>query len=452
MASSKELREKRKTFVLAAKATWDAARKDGKVPTTPEQRKAFDDAMDESDRQLVVIEDQERDERLAAGERGLTGPSGRGLPGRDDFGQRGSAGDAMEEHRSLAVQAWFRRHTTRKFPLTDEHRAACEATKVDAEAEELVIDLRATHLMRRMQSAFRSGSRVSAETRALSSISTADGGAIMAPESMVNRLEVNLLAHGGVLQVAERIRTAGREKMRWPTANDTGNKGRRLGEAKAPNQNVQPTFAAVEWNAYKYTSEELLVPYELLSGAAFDLASVLGGMMGERIGRKLSDDFTTGTGVNQPKGYVVASTSFSAPSATAIAWDDLESLIGSVDPAYRIGASFSFHDSVRQYLKKLKDGIGRPLWADGPNGVEPTELKGYPWFINQSMDSTIASGKKSICFGQHSKYKVREVGVLRVYRLVERHRENDEDAFLAFMEADGNLLDAGTAPLKVLAH
>jgi hypothetical protein len=39
---------------------------------------------------------------------------------------------------------------------------------------------------------------------------------------------------------------------------------------------------------------------------------------------------------------------------------------------------------------------------------------------------------------------------MRFYRLVERHRENDQDAFLTFARRDGNLLDAGGNPIKKL--
>ena len=74
----------------------------------------------------------------------------------------------------------------------------------------------------------------------------------------------------------------------------------------------------------------------------------------------------------------------------------------------------------------------------------------YPYFINQEMQSSLATGTKTLLFGQLSKYKVRMVNEIRMYQLVERHRENDQDAFLAFVRADGNLLSAGTVPVKHL--
>jgi HK97 family phage major capsid protein len=105
-----------------------------------------------------------------------------------------------------------------------------------------------------------------------------------------------------------------------------------------------------------------------------------------------------------------------------------------------------------EYLRKLKDGNGRYLWQDNQQDGEPSRLHGRPITINQDMDSTIAAAKKTLLYGQLSKYKIRSVGGVRLYRLQERFRDNDEDGFIAFIREDGNLLDAGTKPVKVLLH
>jgi hypothetical protein len=49
-----------------------------------------------------------------------------------------------------------------------------------------------------------------------------------------------------------------------------------------------------------------------------------------------------------------------------------------------------------------------------------------------------------------SKYYIRRVNEVRIYRLEERYRDNDQDGFVAFVREDGNLMDAGTAPVKYL--
>ena len=56
-----------------------------------------------------------------------------------------------------------------------------------------------------------------------------------------------------------------------------------------------------------------------------------------------------------------------------------------MDPAYRKRASFMMADSSLKVIKKLKDGIGRPLWSAGLAEAEPDTINGYPYAINQDL-------------------------------------------------------------------
>ena len=110
------------------------------------------------------------------------------------------------------------------------------------------------------------------------------------------------------------------------------------------------------------------------------------------------------------------------------------------------------HDSILLILRRLKDGQGAYMWQPGLQQGVPDKLLGYSVNINQDMDSTVASGKNTILFGQINKYKIRQVNEVRMYRLQERYRDTDQDGFIAFIRQDGNLLNAGTAPVKYLSH
>jgi HK97 family phage major capsid protein len=246
-------------------------------------------------------------------------------------------------------------------------------------------------------------------------------------------------------------RTASGEPLSWPTADDTTNTGVQLGESTSIGSSVDPSFGKVIWNAYKFSSKAILVPYELIQDSVFNLPAVLGSMLGERLGRITNTKFTTGSGASTAKGIVTCATSFSA-ATTAVGADDLIGLQHSVDPAYRMGASFMMHDSIILAIRKLKDGQGQYLWQSGLRDGAPDRILGAGITINQDMDSTTTSGKKSILYGQLSAYKIRTVGEIRLYRLEERYRDTDQDGFVAFTREDGNLLTAGTAPIKYLAH
>ena len=273
-----------------------------------------------------------------------------------------------------------------------------------------------------------------------------------------------MLAYGNMRVVADFISTSTGERISWPTGDDTSNKGILLGQnTAAPTTGNQPTLAKVYWDAYKFSSNSpdgtpILVPYELLQDSAIDLVEQLGEWLAIRLGRISNDYYTYGTGAAQPKGIVTAATAFTAISSTAIFWDDLFGLIHSIDPAYRTSdCGFMSHDSVVLAIRKLKDGQGRYMWEPGLQVGMPDKILGYSWNVNQSMDSTFAGGKNTVLFGQLFKYKIRRVnggmdGGIRLYRLQERYRDTDQDGFMAFMREDGNLLTAGTPPVKVLHH
>ena len=108
-----------------------------------------------------------------------------------------------------------------------------------------------------------------------------------------------------------------------------------------------------------------------------------------------------------------------------------------------------FHDQTLLFIKKLKDGLGRYLWQSGLAGGVPDTLDDDPITINQSMASSIASGNKTVLYGDFSNFEIREVNEYRMYHLVERFRDSDQDAFGIFCRFDSNLVDAGDASGQV---
>jgi HK97 family phage major capsid protein len=133
--------------------------------------------------------------------------------------------------------------------------------------------------------------------------------------------------------------------------------------------------------------------------------------------------------------------------------DEILDLVHSVDPSYRQGpaVAFQFADATLKFLRKLKDGEGRYLWQAGMGSGSPDTLWGYRYVINQSMPA-LSTGNKAIVFGDHSKYIIRDVLDVQILRLDELFAQNHQVAFLAFSRHDGNLVDAGTRPIKFITQ
>lgn len=282
---------------------------------------------------------------------------------------------------------------------------------------------------------------------------TTTGGYTVADEAM-RALENALLAFGGMRQVASIIRTGTGGPLPIPTTNDSTNKGRLLSENTGATE-TEMTFGQLVLDAYKYSSDYVLASVEFLQDSSINVGEFLGSALGTRIARLQNDHFTTGTGSSQPNGIVTAATSSSVTlSGTAtVSYDNIMDLIHSVDPAYRNNGKFMFHDGALKMLKKTKvlqysgDTTGVPLWQPSLVAGQPDMIHGYPYVINQSM-TTPATTVKSILFGDFSKYIIRDVRDVTLVRLDERFAEQHSVAFLAFARADGDLLDAGTRPVK----
>jgi HK97 family phage major capsid protein len=197
------------------------------------------------------------------------------------------------------------------------------------------------------------------------------------------------------------------------------------------------------------------VSFQFLEDASL-IESELPSLIGERLGRKVNDYLTDGTGSSQPTGILAASGGASvgeSAASSAITRDNIIDLIHSVDPAYRTGPNVAFmmNDSTVAALKKLTVGTSddRPLWQpDVVNGT-PGFLEGYRIITNQDFPA-IGAGYKSVAFGDWSKYVIRQVGGVNLLRLDERFADALSVGFVGWWRIDGKLMDASA--IKLIQH
>ena len=297
-------------------------------------------------------------------------------------------------------------------------------------------------------------------TRELAVFHRADGQASKAgvgleliPEGFVSSVEVSLQAVGALRQVAGIIRTSTGNALPWPTVDDTAVNGRLLAEETAVTQ-MNITVGSVTFNAYKYTSDLILVSPELLQDEAVNLPTLIGRLLGERLGRIMNIHFTTGTGSAQPNGFVtqaIVDNLFETGAAGVMDADDIIDLLHKVDPAYRGKASFMMHDNIVGEVRKLVVTDQGYIWQPSFQLGDPDRLLGHPMRINQNMDSdaAIIAGEEIIGFGDFSKYMIREVAGIRIRRLDERYADTDQVGFIAFMRADGDIPDR-SGPIAIM--
>ena len=290
------------------------------------------------------------------------------------------------------------------------------------------------------------------------------GGGYFVPVGFVNEVEEALKYYGDILNTSTIMNTATGNPLPYPTSNDTGTTGVRLAENTQVTEG-DLTLGSIVFGAWKYSTKMIQVSIELLQDSAFNLEEFVKEQFAIRLGRILNTEMTlgTGSGASMPNGILNAATAGVTATGSStndggaetggltIGSDDLVALEHSVDPLYRRGARYSANDSTILQLKKLKDKYGRPLWLPGIAVNAPDTINGYPYSTNNDLP-VIALSAKTMLFGQHKKYVVRRVKELAVLRLNERFADYGQVAFLGFARYDGNLLDAGTHPVKYLTQ
>src|SRR5579885_1897001 len=466
---ARELREKRFALVKEAQKLLDA-------PLTAETRAKFDQMMADAE---VMKSDSDRLERAEAlDQESRTGAPPNARPGagnadavaharqfrtalrkrdpRTPVMQRVSA-DVRSTIESLNAEYW---DATKAYLLGGDANLTPECRAIlRGEREEFRALGTASVVARASESGYR-------EYRDMGTgggnALQGTGGGYFVPVGFVDDVEEAMKWYGDMLRSSTILDTATGQPLPYPTANDTTTVATLIAEGTQVSEG-DISLGNVLFGAYKYTSNLVKVSIELLQDSAFDLESFCKNLFAMRFGRGLNTAFTTGTGTNQPKGILAAATAGptatgaaandggSETGGTSIGTDDLVALEHSVDKAYRRDAGFMANDQTIKMIKQLKDKYGRPIWLPGIAVQAPDTILGYQYFTNNDLP-TVAVNAKTVLFGQLKKYLIRQVKEMAVLRLNERYADYGQVAFVAFARYDGNLLDAGTHPVKYLVQ
>lgn len=287
-----------------------------------------------------------------------------------------------------------------------------------------------------------------------------------APLDFEQKVESAMKYTAPMLEVATMIDSVTGAPMGYPTDSDINTVGEQVGEGTQVSTADVPLSQAT-FRAYKYSSKMVKISLELAQDSAFDLEGYLVNKFAYRIGRVLNPLLTVGTGMGQPSGLISGTTVgvsgtttpptlgndvLTAPDPTQqVGYLDLLNLEKTLDPVYRPGAAYMMHPNTLWYLKTIKDLNSRPMHIWRPEGGPFGSLSGYPVYPNPDMPQ-LAAGNTTVAFGRLDKYQVRRAGPIVVKRLSEKYAEYGQVAYIAFARRDGQLLDAGTNPVKVLVQ
>ena len=290
----------------------------------------------------------------------------------------------------------------------------------------------------------------------MSTTTGSEGGYTVQPIVASTLIEA-LKDFGAMRRLATPLTTTNGADLSFPSTDGTSEEGEIIAQNTTATD-ADVGFGTVPLNTFKFSSKVVTIPIELLQDSNIDVVALVNNRLRERVGRIQNRVFTVGTGTGQPFGITTAATAgkVGATGQTlTVTYDDLVDLMDSIDPAYQIaGLKFQFAQAVRRVVRKIKDTTGRPIWTpsydEGMSAKTPDLLMGYPVEINNHMPVPAANAK-SISFGDHSKYMVRDAMELTMFRFEDSaYLKKGQVGFLAWARAGGNLTD--TNAVKVYQH
>lgn len=287
--------------------------------------------------------------------------------------------------------------------------------------------------------------------RTLSKLTTGAGGNLV-PTSFYDRLMAHLIEVSAILQAgATVLNTSSGESLQVPktTSHSTALLTAEAGAITASD----PAFAQASLGAYKY-GHLIQVSRELLTDSGVDLEGYLAMESGRALGNALGADLVTGNGSGKPTGLLNNTTlgatgptgvtgGLGATSATANQGADLLfDLFYSVIAPYRASSACAWivRDATMAAIRKIKDTTGQYIFQPSLVAGTPDTLIGKPIYVDPFVPA-VATGAKSIIFGDISQYFVRLAGGVRFERSDEYAFNTDLVTFRALIRGDGILVD-----------
>lgn len=202
------------------------------------------------------------------------------------------------------------------------------------------------------------------------------------------------------------------------------------------------SFGQVSIGAYKLATM-IKISEELLNDSVFDMPSYIATEFARRIGAAEEEAFFTGNGTGRPLGILAetggAQVSVTGAKADAVTFDEVMDLFYSLRSPYRRNAVFIMNDATVKALRKLKNGNGDYIWQPSVTAATPDTILNRPVYTSGFMP-TLATGNKTILFGDLGYYWVADREGRSFKRLNELYAPTGQVGFLASQRVDGKLI------------
>lgn len=258
----------------------------------------------------------------------------------------------------------------------------------------------------------RRGQEAGVELKSFSGASGAAGGYAV-PREIDAQIDTLLKAISPIRSVANVVRTGSAGYRKLVTSGGTPS-------GWASETGARPETATPTFNEIVPPSGELYAnpaaSQAMLDDAQFDVEAWLASEVAMEFGKAEGAAFVSGTGTNQPKGFLTYTTTNEVDGVRAFGTlqyvasgaagaftasnpqDKLVDLVQALKAPYRQGAAWVMNSATLSAIRKFKTTDGAFLWQPSLSVEQPATLLGYPVIEAADMPD-IAANSLSIAFG-----------------------------------------------------
>lgn len=414
-----EMRQKRAKFVADARALLDRA--DGeKRELIQEEQNSWNALMNEAQR----LKDQiDREERMAAAEADQRDPVTAST--RPDPEGRGGNSERIE----------FR---SRSMRGADESEPDWRSTP---EWQRLLRTGSAAY--NRGFRSFLRGQQASAEVRALQADLDTQGGYLMAPIQMVDRLIQAVDDAVFIRRLATVIAVPNADSLGVPTLDADPADADWTSELATGGEDNTMGFGKRELKPHPL-AKRIRISRKLIAKVP-NVEQITIQRLGYKFGITQEKGFMLGTGAGQPLGVFVASSNgistgrdiSSGNTTTSIGFDGLISAKYALKGQYWNRAQWLFHRDAVSQIAKLKDSQGQYLWRESVRVGEPDRVLGLPINTSEYAPNTFTTGLYVGILGDFSNYWIADSMAMEMQRLVELYAETNQIGLIGRLDSDG---------------
>lgn len=174
--------------------------------------------------------------------------------------------------------------------------------------------------------------------------------------------------------------------------------------------------------------------------------------LGYKAGVTQEKAFLSGSGAEQPLGVFTPSTNgidtsrdvktgsntgFVTPATGVSPADCITDMLYGLKAQYQAKATFIFHRTVVQQIRKFKDLFNQYIWQPGLSAGEPDRILNRPFYMSEYAPNTLTAGNYIGVCGDFTKYEIVDALDMEVQVLMELYALTNQVGYIARMETDG---------------